>query len=63
MSSPSKSSPARPAKTGKKKKLFELMRSAYPYRKLTRKEFDDVVRMLAEGFSTKRGRRARVDPS
>jgi ATP-dependent helicase Lhr and Lhr-like helicase len=37
--------------------LFELMSSAYPYRTLTRKEFDDVVRMLAEGFSTKRGRR------
>lgn len=39
-------------------KLFGLMRSAYPYRNLTRKEFDDVLRMLAEGFSTKRGRRA-----
>ena len=39
-------------------KLFELMRSAYPYRHLTQKEFDDVLRMLAEGFSTKRGRRA-----
>jgi ATP-dependent Lhr-like helicase len=38
--------------------LFELMRSAYPYRNLTRKEFDDVLRMLAEGFSTRRGRRA-----
>jgi ATP-dependent helicase Lhr and Lhr-like helicase len=38
--------------------LFELMRSAYPYRNLTRKEFDDVVRMLAEGFSTRRGRRS-----
>ena len=37
--------------------LFELMRSAYPYRELTRKEFDDVLRMLTEGFSTKRGRR------
>ena len=37
--------------------LFDLMRSAYPYRELTRKEFDDVLRMLAEGFSTKRGRR------
>jgi ATP-dependent Lhr-like helicase len=34
------------------------MRSAYPYRNLTRQEFDDVLRMLAEGFSTKRGRRA-----
>ena len=33
------------------------MRSAYPYRELTREEFDDVLRMLAEGFSTKRGRR------
>jgi ATP-dependent Lhr-like helicase len=39
-------------------RLFELMRSAYPYRNLARKEFDDVLRMLAEGFSTKRGRRA-----
>ena len=39
-------------------KLFDLMRSAYPYRTLTREEFDAVVRMLAEGFSTKRGRRA-----
>jgi ATP-dependent Lhr-like helicase len=38
-------------------KLFELMRSAYPYRELKREEFDDVLRMLAEGFSTKRGRR------
>jgi ATP-dependent helicase Lhr and Lhr-like helicase len=38
--------------------LFELVRSAYPYRNLTRKEFDDVVRMLAEGFSTRRGRRS-----
>ncbi|MGH7645303.1 MAG: DEAD/DEAH box helicase [Gemmatimonadales bacterium] len=37
--------------------LFDLVRSASPYRDLTRKEFDDVVRMLAEGFSTKRGRR------
>src|SRR5213076_2924994 len=38
-------------------KLFELMRSAYPYRALSRHEFDDVLRMLAEGFSTRRGRR------
>jgi ATP-dependent helicase Lhr and Lhr-like helicase len=38
--------------------LFELMRSAYPYRNLTRKEFADVLRMLAEGFSTRRGRRS-----
>jgi ATP-dependent helicase Lhr and Lhr-like helicase len=39
-------------------KLFDLMRSAYPYRNLAREEFDDVLRMLAEGFSTRRGRRA-----
>jgi ATP-dependent Lhr-like helicase len=39
-------------------KLFELVRFAWPYRNLTRAEFDGVVKMLAEGFSTKRGRRA-----
>src|SRR5256884_7673206 len=38
-------------------KLFELVRSAYPYRDLARQEVDDVLRMLAEGFRTKRGRR------
>jgi ATP-dependent Lhr-like helicase len=38
--------------------LFELMRSAWPYRNLERKEYDDVLRMLADGFSTKRGRRS-----
>src|SRR2546425_2896666 len=38
--------------------LFELARPAWPYRNLTRQEFDGVVKMLAEGFSTKRGRRA-----
>src|SRR5437868_1949109 len=39
-------------------KFFALVRSAWPYRNLTREEFDQVVKMLAEGFSTKRGRRA-----
>jgi ATP-dependent Lhr-like helicase len=39
------------------KHLFDLMRSAYPYIDLARAEFDEVLRMLAEGFSTKRGRR------
>ena len=38
--------------------LYERMRSAYPYRDLARKEFDDVVQMLAEGFTTRRGRRS-----
>jgi ATP-dependent Lhr-like helicase len=38
--------------------LFEMVRRAYPYRNLTREQFDSVIRMLAEGFSTKRGRRS-----
>src|SRR5277367_1289006 len=37
--------------------LFSLMRGAYPYRNLTRADFDACVTMLAEGFSTRRGRR------
>jgi ATP-dependent Lhr-like helicase len=37
--------------------LFELARAAYPYRRLTRPEFEEVLKMLADGFSTKRGRR------
>jgi ATP-dependent Lhr-like helicase len=38
--------------------LFKLICSAWPYRNLTRDEFDGVVKMLSEGFSTKRGRRS-----
>jgi ATP-dependent Lhr-like helicase len=38
-------------------KLFQLVCRAWPYRNLARKEFDEVIKMLAEGFSTKRGRR------
>src|SRR5262245_6744246 len=38
--------------------FFALACSAWPYRNLTGKEFDAVVKMLAEGFSTKRGRRS-----
>ncbi|HXS21506.1 MAG TPA: DEAD/DEAH box helicase [Steroidobacteraceae bacterium] len=37
--------------------LFALLRGAYPYRGLQRAELDDVVRMLADGFTTRRGRR------
>lgn len=37
--------------------LFALCRRAYPYRALNRRDFDAVVRMLAEGFTTRRGRR------
>ena len=38
--------------------LFRTVRRAYPYRNLEREQFDSIVRMLAEGFSTKRGRRS-----
>ncbi|MDE2449662.1 MAG: DEAD/DEAH box helicase [Gammaproteobacteria bacterium] len=37
--------------------LFALFQRAYPYRDLQRAELDDVVRMLADGFTTRRGRR------
>jgi ATP-dependent Lhr-like helicase len=36
--------------------LYALARAAYPYRELSRKDFDDVVSMLAEGVATSRGR-------
>jgi ATP-dependent Lhr-like helicase len=38
--------------------LFAMVRRSYPYRNLEREQFDAIVRMLAEGFSTKRGRRS-----
>src|SRR5680860_471600 len=38
--------------------LFERVRRAWPYRDLARTQFDAVVGMLADGFSTRRGRRA-----
>ncbi|MEW6268784.1 MAG: DEAD/DEAH box helicase [Thermodesulfobacteriota bacterium] len=37
--------------------LWRLVRTAYPYRDLTRAEFDDVLSMLSEGVATRRGRR------
>jgi ATP-dependent helicase Lhr and Lhr-like helicase len=36
--------------------LLALLRGAYPFRDLQREEFDEVLRMLAEGFTTRRGR-------
>ena len=36
--------------------LYDLMRSAYPYRDLPRKDFDDVLTMLADGVAHSRGR-------
>ena len=37
-------------------RLFELVRSAYPYRNLPRPKFDEVVAMLSDGITTQRGR-------
>jgi len=36
--------------------LFEMVRSAYPYRALARADFDAVLEMLAEGIATRHGR-------
>src|SRR5439155_1349439 len=36
--------------------LFALCRRAYPYHDLERREFDAVIRMLADGIATSRGR-------
>jgi ATP-dependent Lhr-like helicase len=38
--------------------LLALVQGAFPYRHLTREEFVEILRMLNDGFSTKRGRRA-----
>ena len=38
--------------------LYALVTRAYPYRDLTRDEFTAVLRMLSDGFTTRRGRRA-----
>ena len=38
--------------------LYQLVRRAWPYRGLERRRFDAVVQMIADGFSTKRGRRS-----
>ncbi|MCB1735516.1 MAG: DEAD/DEAH box helicase [Gammaproteobacteria bacterium] len=38
--------------------LFDTFRRARPYHDLTREQFDAIVRMLAEGSSTRRGRRS-----
>src|SRR5690606_27152373 len=37
--------------------LYDTMRRAWPYRELAREDFDEVVRMLADGYATRRGNR------
>jgi ATP-dependent helicase Lhr and Lhr-like helicase len=36
--------------------LFALVRRAYPYRNLTRSEFDEIIEMLSNGIAARRGR-------
>ena len=55
--SPSRSSPRPPLRIGRKTDLYERLRRAWPYRKLARADFDAVIQMLADGFTTRRGRR------
>ncbi|HKM70162.1 MAG TPA: DEAD/DEAH box helicase, partial [Stellaceae bacterium] len=45
------------ARQWKEDELFALVRGASPYRALARTDFAAVVGMLAEGFTTRRGRR------
>lgn len=37
--------------------LYDCLRRAWPYRELTLREFGQVVQMLADGYTTRRGRR------
>jgi ATP-dependent Lhr-like helicase len=37
--------------------LYALVRRAWPYRNLAREDFSGIVAMLADGFTTRRGRR------
>ena len=38
--------------------LLERVRDAWPYRDLSRSDFDQVIGMLAQGYATRRGRRS-----
>ncbi len=42
----------------KEDELYALVTNAYPYRDLTPKEFNDVIKMLSLGFATQKGRRS-----
>ncbi len=45
------------AREWKEDELFDLVRRAWPYRALTRRDFGEIVAMLSEGISSRRGRR------
>ncbi len=38
--------------------LYTLVRRAWPYRELRREQFEAIVRMLSDGFATRRGRQS-----
>jgi ATP-dependent Lhr-like helicase len=48
---------AEPEEGWREDDLFALVRRAWPFRGLERRDFDEVVEMLATGFTTRRGRR------
>ena len=52
----SRSSPRARSTSGATTSSTRLVRGAYPYRELARRDFDDVVSMLADGVATSRGR-------
>src|SRR5436190_9195410 len=37
--------------------LYQLVCSAYPFRDLTKEKFMEIVRMVSDGYTTRRGRR------
>ena len=45
------------AQDWKEAELYDRLRRAWPYRSLAREDFDAVVKMLAEGFASRVGRR------
>jgi ATP-dependent Lhr-like helicase len=45
------------AREWREDELFTLFRRAWPYRNLSKSDFSTIAAMLAEGFSTRRGRR------
>ncbi len=45
------------ARECKEQDLFGLLKQAWPYRALARQDFDALIGMLAEGFTSRRGRR------